>query len=194
MTTTTTRTSDLAQLTAVAERAAASAAQASAAASAAYAEAQLAGERAAAEREDRFCRWASARVAESGATEKGLAAEVDDARLAFERAVAAGEPTFVSLYLGWSECAARLHHHRGHVLTLRGQLHLRRPDQHPAPDASRQTGGDSRTMIPTFADALDRAVAHAAAARSGDVEDGLQSELQSALRGEDPAAPDRRGG
>jgi len=180
---TATRPADLAQLTAAAEQAAASAAEASAKASAAYAAAQLAGERARLEQDARFCRWASARLAASNATLARLAAEVDDARKAFERAVAAGDAAFVALYLDWATCAARLYHHRGHVLSLQGQLHLRKPAEYAAADGSRSTN-DSRTTIPSFADALDRAVAHAVAARSGDAEDELQNALQNALRGE----------
>ena len=187
------RTSDLVQLTAAAERARTLAAEASASASAAQAEAQLAAERIHAERDVRFVRWAVNRVAESGATEKDLATGVDVARLAFEASVSDGTPDFVSKYLTWSESAARLYHHRGHVMTLRGQLHHRRRDEYAAPDTARSTT-DSRSSIPPFSDALARAVAMAAAARSGDVEDALQAELQAALRGDFPAAPDRRGG
>jgi len=190
---TATRPADLAALNAAAERASAEAQKASAAASAAMAEAQLAAERIHAERDVRFVRWASARVAEAPATLASLAAEADAARLAFERAVAGGDADFVARYLDWATAAARLYHHRGHVLSLQGQLHLRRPAEYAAADGTRSTN-DSRTTIPSFADALDRAVAHAAAARSGDVEDELQAALQAALRGEDPAAPDRRGG
>jgi len=193
MTATSTAPDTLTQLNAAAELARDQAAQASAKASAAMAAAQLAAERIHRETDIRFVSWASARVAEAPATEKALAGAVDDARQSFEASVAAGEPTFVATYLTWSECAARLHHHRNHVMNVRGNLHLRRPTEHAAPDTSRSTN-DSRTTIPSFADALGRAVAMAAAARSGDVEDELQNALQSALRGADPATPDRQGG
>jgi len=183
-TSTATRPADLAALNAAAEKAAASAAQASAAASAAQAQAQLARERIAVETDHRFVSWASARVAEAPATEQRLAAEVDDARKAFEAAVAGGDADFVAKYLTWAEAGATLYHHRSHVMTLRGNLHLRRPTEHAAPDASRQTGHDTRTSTPGFADALARAADHAVAARAGDVEDALQNALQSALRGE----------
>jgi len=183
-TTTTTRPSDLAALNAAAERASAEAQKASAAASAAMAEAQLAAERIHAERDVRFVRWASARVAEAPATEQRLAADVDAARQAFERAVAAGDSDFVAKYLTWATAGAALYHARTHYNNLRGHLHLRRPAEHPAHDAGRQVTHDSRVMVPGFADALARAADHAVAARGGDVEDALQAELQAALRGE----------
>ena len=178
-----TRPADLAQLTAAAERASAEAQKASAVASAAMAAAQLAAEKIHVERDHRFVRWAEGRLSESNATEKALAGEVDTARKAFECAVAAGEPTFVAAYLGWATAGAALYHARNHHNNLRGHLHHRRPDQHAAYDAGRSTN-DSRTTIPSLADALGIAAAHAAAGRSGDVEDALQRQLESALRGE----------
>jgi len=190
-TSTATRPADLAQLTAAAEQARDQAAEASAKASAAMAEAQLAAENIHRETDLRFCRWAENRIAEAPATEKDLATGVDVARLAFDASVSGGTPDFVAKYLAWSTAAARLHHHRGHIMSVRGNLHHRRPNQHPAPDTARSTS-DSRSSIPPFNDALARAVAMAAAARSGDVEDGLQNALQAALRGEDIPAPDRR--
>jgi len=99
----------------------------------------------------------------------------------------------VALYLGWTEAAGRLYHERNFTNNLKGHLHHRRPEKHAALDASRGVTHDSRSMIPDFPDALARAVSLAAAARSGDVEDQLQRELESALRGEDPVTPDRRG-
>jgi hypothetical protein len=182
--TSTTKPTDLDQLTAAAERAGAEAQKASAAASAAHAEAQLAAERIRLEQDARFVRWAENRVTASGETGETLAAEVDAARLAFEHAVAAGDADFVARYLDWSTASAKLYYHRTHAVNLRGLLHQRRPDSHPAVDAGRSGGHDSRTSIPTFIDALARAVAAAAATRHGDMEDQLQAELQAALRGD----------
>jgi len=190
---TATKPADLAQLTAAAEKARDQAAEASAKASAAMAQAQLAAERIHAERDVRFVRWAEHRLGESNATLATLAAEVDTARLAFDASVADGDPAFVARYLDWATAGAALFHTRNHTNNLRNHLHRRRPDQHAAYDAGRSVN-DSRTTIPSFAEALDRSVAHAAAARGGDVEDQLQRELESALRGEDPAAPDGRDG
>jgi len=183
-TTTATRPADLAALTAAAERAAASAAEASAKASAAYAEAQLAGERAAAEQDARFVRWAEATIAAAPAEERRLIAATDEARIAFERSVAEGEPDYPARYLAWSDAAGKLYYHRQYILTVRGNLHRRRPDEHAAPDAGRSGGHDSRVTVPSFVDALSRAVAQAVAARNGDHEDTLQDTLNRALRGE----------
>jgi len=193
MTTTSTATPDLATMLTQAERAQAEANAAAARAAAAQAKAQAVAGQIAAERDHRFVAWADARVAESGATEKRLANEVDTARLAFEASVAGGSVDFVATYLTWATAAAGLYHTRNHHNNLRNHLHRRRPDEHPAYDASRQVT-DSRTTIPAFGDALARAVAQAAAGRGGDVEDGLQAELQAALRGEATPAPDRRDG
>jgi len=181
---TATRTSDLAKLTAAAERAQAQAAEASAVASAAHAEAELAAERIAIERDARFVRWASTIVAESDATLARLAGEVDVARKAFERAVAAGDPDFVARYLAWSESGAKLYHYRTHAANLRGHLHQHRPAEYPAQDGSRHVTHDSRSTVPSFTDAMERATATAVAARSGDAEDELQTALEAALRGD----------
>ncbi len=189
---TATRPADLAQLNAAAERASAEAQKASVAASAAMAEAQLAAERIHRETDIRFVRWAEGRLAEAPATEQRLAGEVDHARQAFERAVAAGDADFVARYLSWATAGAALYHHRSHLMSVRGNLHFRRPDKHPAADTGRGVTHDSRVSVPGFADALARAADHAVAARGGDVEDALQAELQAAIRGESPATPDRR--
>jgi|GEM_PF-1974880 len=191
----TTRTSngDLAQLTAAAEQARDQAAEASARASAAMAKAQLAAEKIAVEQDHRFVRWAETRVAESNETLKTLTSNVDAARKGFESSVAAGSPDFLSRFLDWSESGARLYHYRNHVANLNSHLHHRRPGEFPPHDASRSTS-DSKTTIPSFADALARAADMASAARGGHVEDELQNALQSALRGEDPVTPDRRDG
>ena len=181
---TATRPADLAKLTAAAEKARDQAAEASAKASAAMAEAQLADERITLERDHRFVAWASARVAESNATMTRLAGEVDTARLAFERAVAAGDPDFVARYLAWSESGATLYHYRTHAANLRGHLHQHRPAEYPAQDGSRHVTHDSRSTVPTFTDAMERATATAVAARSGDAEDELQTALEAALRGD----------
>jgi len=192
---TATRTSngDLAQLTIAAEKARDQAAEASAKASAAMAQAQLAAERIRLEQDQRFVSWASARVGEANATEKRLSSEVDDARRAFDVAVAAGDSAFVARFLDWAESGARLYHARSHHDNLRGHLHHCRPTEYPAYDASRSTN-DSKTLVPGFADALARAAEHAVANRSADVADALQAQLEAALRGEDPAVPDRQGG
>ena len=190
---TATRPADLAALNAAAERASAEAQKASAAASAAMAEAQLAAERIHRETDTRFVRWASARVGESNATLATLAAGVDHARRSFEVAVAAGDPAFVAKYLDWSEAAATLYHTRNHVNNLKSHLHHRRPSEYPAYDAGRSVN-DSKTLVPAFADALGRAAEVAVAGRSGDAEDELQRQLEAALRGEDPAAPEGQDG
>jgi hypothetical protein len=179
-----TRPADLAALTAAAERAQAQAAEASAVASAAYAEAELAAERIAVVQDARFVAWASAIVAESNETLARLAGEVDVARKAFERAVAAGDPDFIAKYLAWSESGAKLYHSRIHANNLRGHLHQRRPAEYPAQDGGRHVTHDSRSTVPGFTDAMERATATAAAARSGDAEDELQTALEAALRGD----------
>ena len=113
-----------------------------------------------------------------------LAGDVDAARKAFERAVAAGDPDFVARYLAWSESGAKLYHYRTHAANLRGHLHQHRPAEYPAQDGSRHVTHDSRSTVPTFADALARAAEVAVAARSGDAEDELQTALEAALRGD----------
>jgi hypothetical protein len=195
MTATSTATPDtLTTMLTQAERAQAEANAAAGRAAEAQAKAVAVGNQIAAERDTRFVAWATARLGESPATEKGLAGDVDAARQAFDAAVSGGEPTFVAKYLSWAEAAARLYHARTHAANLKGHLHHRRPAEHPAHDAGRQVTHDSRTTVPSISDALARATAMASAARAGDAEDALQAELESALRGEDPATPDRRGG
>jgi len=195
MTATSTATPDtLTTMLTAAETAQHEANAAAARAAEAQAKASAVAARIAAERDSRFVAWASARVTESAATLATLAGEVDGARRSFEAAVSAGEATFVARYLDWATAGATLYHHRNHVLTVRSNLHHRRPEEHAAPDASRQTGHDSRTSVPSFGDALDRAAAQASASRSGDAEDALQAELEAAIRGEDLPVPDRRGG
>jgi pyruvate/2-oxoglutarate dehydrogenase complex dihydrolipoamide acyltransferase (E2) component len=183
-TSTATRPADLAQLNAVAERAAASAAEASAKASAAYAEAQLAGERARLEQDARFCRWAEATIAAAPAEERRLIAATDAARIAFEQGIALGESDYPARYMAWSDAAGQIFHSRQYIQNLRGHLHLRRPGEHAAPDAGRSGGHDSRVTVPAFIDALNRTVAQAVATRIGDHEAALQDTLNRALRGE----------
>jgi multidrug efflux pump subunit AcrA (membrane-fusion protein) len=188
------RTADLAALNAAAERASAEAQKASAKASAAYAEAQLAGERARLEQDARFCRWAEATIAAAPAEERRLIAATDAARVAFERGIAECEPDYPARYMAWSDAAGQLYHSRQYIQNLRGHLHIRRPGEYAAPDAGRSGGHDSRVTVPAFIDALTRTVAQAVANRNGDHEDALQDTLNRALRGEDPAVPDRQDG
>jgi len=194
MTATSTATPDLATMLTQVERAQAEANAAAARAAEAQAKAQAVAGQIAAERDTRFVAWAEATVAAAPDEERRLIAATDAARIAFERGIAEGEPDYPTKYLDWSDAGGKLFHHRQFLQNVRGNLAHRRPDEHAAPDASRHVSHDSRVNVPPFVDALSRAVAQAVATRNGDHEDALQDTLSRALRGEDPAAPDRRDG